>query len=58
MQPTYSAENDTLYLRFADAPILESEEMSEGVIFDFDADGRIVAIEFLNASERLASGAV
>lgn len=58
MQTTYNAEDDTFDLRFANTPILESKEMSEGVVFDLDAEGRIVAIEFLNASERLASGAV
>ena len=35
----------------------ESEEVRPGIVFDFDADGRIVAVEILDASEHLASGA-
>ena len=58
MQSLYDPKADAFYLRFADAPILESKEVTEGVVFDFDADGRIVAIEFLHASQRLANGAL
>lgn len=56
MKTHYDAEADALYLRFADAPVIESEELRPGIIFDFDADGRIVAVEILDASEHLASG--
>jgi uncharacterized protein YuzE len=52
MKTLYDAEADALYVRFADAPVVESEEVSEGVVFDLDADGRIVAIEVLDASNR------
>jgi uncharacterized protein YuzE len=38
-----------LYVRFAETPIVESEEVSDGVVLDFDAEGRIVAIEVLEA---------
>ncbi len=48
---------DALYVRFADTPVVESEEVSEGVMLDFDADGRIVAIEVLDASRHLTPGA-
>jgi uncharacterized protein YuzE len=58
MRSLYDSQADTFYLRFSDTPIIESEEVADDVVFDFDAHGRIVAIEFLHASERLASGAV
>ena len=57
MKTTYDKEIDALYVRFADAPVSESEEVRPGIVFDFDAEGRIVAIEILDASEHLASGA-
>ena len=56
MKTHYDAEADALYLRFADAPVIESEEVRPGIVFDFDAEGRIVAVEILDASEHLASG--
>ena len=43
-------ENDTLYLRLDESEIVESEEVKPGIIFDFDANGRIVGIEILNLS--------
>jgi uncharacterized protein YuzE len=58
IHPRYDAEVDALYLRFADAAIVESEEVMRDVVMDFDVDGRIVGIEFLSASQRLAKGAV
>ena len=57
MKTIYDADADALYVRFADAPIVESEEVTEGIVLDFDADGRIVAIEVLNARKHLAAGA-
>ena len=58
MRSLYDSQADTFYLRFSDTPIIESEEVADDVVFDFDADGRIVAIEFLHASQRLANGAL
>lgn len=57
MKTHYDSEANALYLRFADAPVSESEEVRPGIVFDFDADGRIVAVEILDATEHLASGA-
>jgi uncharacterized protein YuzE len=54
MKTIYDERNDTLFVRFTETEILESEEISPGLILDYDADGRIVAIEFLNASKRIA----
>ena len=44
---------DALYVRLEDSAILESEEVSPGVILDFDEGGRVVGIEILNVRERL-----
>ncbi|WP_083467884.1 DUF2283 domain-containing protein [Methylobacterium tarhaniae] len=57
MKSRHDAETDALYVRFADAPVVGSEEVRPGLILDFDADGRIVAVEILGASEHLSSDA-
>ncbi len=57
MKTTYDADADALYVRFAEVPVIESEEVSDGVVLDFDAEGRIVAIELLDASKHLSAGA-
>lgn len=45
-------EADALYIRFDDAKIVESEEVSDGIILDFDASGRVVGFEMLYVRER------
>ena len=57
MKTIYDAAADALYVRFTDAPVVESEEVADGVILDFDAEGRIVAFEFLDTRKHLAAGA-
>jgi uncharacterized protein YuzE len=54
----YDAEADALFVRFAEDKIIESEEVRPGLILDFDAQGRIVAIELLDVREQLAPQAV
>ena len=56
MKTSYDAEADALYVRFVDAPVIESEELRPGLVLDFDQEGRIVGIEVLDASRQLASG--
>ena len=47
-------ENDTLYFRLDESAVVESEEVQPGVILDFDIEGRVVGIEMLNLSSRVA----
>ncbi len=58
MKIPYDPEVDALTIRFADADaqIVESEEVRPGVVFDFDAQGRIGGVEILDASDHLAAG--
>lgn len=49
----YDPATDAAYLRFSAGEIIESEEVSPGVVLDYDADGRIVALEVMKAGERL-----
>jgi uncharacterized protein YuzE len=57
MKTIYDAEADALYIRFSETPVVESEEILNGVVLDFDADGRIVSIELLDSTRRLSAGA-
>ncbi len=45
-------ESDALYIRFSEAPIAESEEVKDGIILDFDADGHLVGLEVLNFTKQ------
>ena len=49
---------DAVYLNLTDRRIEESEEVAEGVVVDYDADGRIVGIEVLDASRRTGDPSV
>jgi uncharacterized protein YuzE len=53
---TYDPESDAAYIYLGDSEILESEEVSPGIVLDFDAEGRVVGIEVLSASRTLAPG--
>jgi uncharacterized protein YuzE len=43
---------DAIYLNLTDRPIKESEEVADGIVVDYDAEGRIVGVEILDASKR------
>ena len=45
-------EADALYLRLDDSEIIESEEVSPGVVLDFNASNQVVGVEMLNISKR------
>jgi uncharacterized protein YuzE len=53
MKVRFDEETDALYIRLNDAPVNESEEVSPGVVLDFDAENRVVGIEVLNVQKRL-----
>ncbi len=57
MKTRYDPEADALYVRFGEAEIIESEEVAPGVVLDYDAAGRIVAFELLDARQHLTEGA-
>lgn len=53
MRIDYDAETDTMRIVLKDAPVRESEEERSGVILDYDAAGKLVALEILDAATRL-----
>lgn len=52
MNIRYSKDEDVLIIKFNDAPYAESDEVREGVIFDYDTKGKIIGMEILDASAR------
>ncbi|MEP9397756.1 DUF2283 domain-containing protein [Mesorhizobium sp. KR2-14] len=49
----YDAEANAAYIRFSSEPVQDSEEVSQGIVLDYDAEGRIVGMEVLGAREHL-----
>lgn len=49
----YDAAANAAYIRFSSAAVLESEEIRSGIVLDYDADGRIVGMELLDARHQL-----
>ncbi|MFM7601871.1 MAG: DUF2283 domain-containing protein [Pseudanabaena sp.] len=45
-------EDDALYLSLDDSDVIESEEVSDGIILDYNAEGKIIGIEMLYISKR------
>ena len=43
---------DALYLRLDDSPIVESEEVSPGVVLDYNESNEVVGVEMLHLSKR------
>ena len=48
----YDKEVDALYIRIQEVRVARTEELEEGLNLDFDADGKLVGLEILNALER------
>ncbi|MCY4155734.1 MAG: DUF2283 domain-containing protein [Gammaproteobacteria bacterium] len=53
MKLNYYPETDSLYIGLSKVPSSESKEISEGVVLDYGADGRLVGIDIDNASAKV-----
>ena len=52
MKLNVDKEADALYLRLDDSPIVESEEVSPGVVLDYNDSNEVVGVEVLYLSRR------
>ena len=53
MKLNYHADTDSLYIDLSEKPSVESREVSEGVVLDYDAGGDLVGIDIDNASRKV-----
>ena len=50
MRLNYDPATDSLYIHLAERPSAASDEVAEGVVLDYDADGALVGIDVQHAS--------
>jgi len=53
MKLAYYPETDSLYIDLSEHTSVESREVSEGVVLDYDASGSLVGIDIDNASRKV-----
>ncbi len=53
MKLNYYPETDSLYIDLSEKSSVESREISEGVVLDYDAEGNLVGIDIDNASNKV-----
>ncbi len=53
MKLNYYPDTDSLYIDLATKSSVESREVSEGVVLDYDEQGNLVGIDIDNASRKL-----
>ena len=47
----YYPETDSLYISLLDRPSVDSQEVSSGIVLDFDAEGHLVGLDIDHASQ-------
>jgi len=52
MKIEYDPKADAMYIRLIAGTVVDSDEVRPGVVFDFDAAGRVLGIEMLDVSLR------
>lgn len=53
MKLNYYPDTDSLYIDLVERPSVESKEISEGIVLDYDAEGNLVRIDIDNASRKV-----
>ena len=54
MKVYYDQKVDALYIRLDESNIIESEEVKENIVLDFNSEEQVVGIEILNISKRIS----
>jgi uncharacterized protein YuzE len=52
MKIEYDREVDALYIRIQEKDVRRTKELDEGINLDLDADGKIIGLEIIGATER------
>ncbi len=52
MKIEYDKEVDALYIRIQEKKVARTREIEEGINLDMDAEGRIIGLEIIGATER------
>ncbi|MBC6422361.1 MAG: DUF2283 domain-containing protein [Hormoscilla sp. SP5CHS1] len=52
MKLEFDGQADAAYLRLNDSPIIESEEVAPGIVYDFDDRENVVGIEIMRVSQK------
>ena len=52
MKLSYDPATDSLYIHLLDKPSVDSDEVSDGVVLDFDETGALVGIDVQHASQK------
>lgn len=53
MKLKYYPDTDSLYIDLSQRQSVESREISEGIVLDYDAQGNLVGIDIDNASRKV-----
>ncbi len=53
MKLHYYPETDSLYIDLKSKPSVDSREIADGLVIDFDAEGNVVGIDIDHASQKL-----
>lgn len=53
MKLNYYPDTDSLYIDLSARPSVESREVSDGIVLDYDADGNLTGIDIDHASTKL-----
>ena len=54
MRVNYFPDTDSLYIDLSERASVESREISDGVVLDYDSEGNLVGIDIDNASLKVA----
>jgi uncharacterized protein YuzE len=52
MKIEYDKEVDALYIRIQEKKVARTKEIEEGINLDLDAEGRVIGLEIIGATER------
>ena len=52
MKIEHDQQADAMYIRLRAGTVVESEEIRPGIVFDYDAEGKVLGIEMLDVSKR------